>query len=247
MLDANDPVQVTHDRLTVRDVDAANALYRAIARAATTDVRSAQQASAYPSPSPMAGRRRQRPAAVGAADPQPARARRQGRGLHLDQRAHLAAVDAVAALYALTATEGRVLASILEGRNEPRPRPPRHRRQHRQDPYRPRFLQDRARSQAEPCSWPSGLPGGWHPALQAAALCDNDVSGSPHDVSAEEFSSVIDLIYDCAIDPAHWPNAIAAICKIASACRRHLRARCRHQPPQICLAVGNVTRAHARA
>ena len=119
MLAAGDPVQTVADRLTIRNSDAANALRNAIARAAKSEAE--MGGSGIGVPVPFADGRPAIAHVLPLATP-PLRSNLapsvKAAVFISTADAALPPVEAIAALYELTGAERKVLASILDGRNQ---------------------------------------------------------------------------------------------------------------------------------
>jgi DNA-binding CsgD family transcriptional regulator/PAS domain-containing protein len=119
MLQAGDPIQITFDKLTVRNEDAATALSKAIARAASEE--SAMGSSGIGVPVPFADGRPALAHVMPLATP-PLRSQLapsvKAAVFISTTDAQQPPVEALSALFELTAAEQKVLASVLDGRNQ---------------------------------------------------------------------------------------------------------------------------------
>ena len=119
MLACGDPIQITFDKLTVRNDDAANALRKAIARAANSE--SEMGSSGIGVPVPFADGRPAIAHVLPLATP-PLRSQLapsvKAAVFISTTDAAMPPVEALAALFELTPAEQKVLASVLAGRNQ---------------------------------------------------------------------------------------------------------------------------------
>ncbi len=119
MLEDGDPIQISFDKLTVRNDDAANALRKAISRAANAE--SEMGGSGIGVPVPFADGRPAIAHVLPLATP-PLRSQLapsvKAAVFISTTDAHLPPVEALTGLYELTPAEQKVLASVLDGRNQ---------------------------------------------------------------------------------------------------------------------------------